>query len=1168
MASSRSSALNNTAFFAGGALVGAGLYTLARSMVAQKRVAADAAPTSDAAAAKSAAILDTPYEKEANGLFVSPATESDPLYDEYGVMGIPYEARGQLPPVSTLATHMDLEEAHAALSTHAMAAASFDKPILINSLLAIELLAYHNSNVVFSYESGASGGFGAYCEAQERAAAEQHKQRAGAKVYAMQARAGAGSAIAGFLLGEGTADAPVSAAPKPVTVLINAQGFQAMGPALASIQTENRKDLVVHVSSASQTTSDELEVTNDYAATLATAALLGEAGFEVVLSSTRAEAVEFTRYAYTRKADKPLVHIFDGAFAGSEVGRTVVPGPKAAAPKPVQPFAYTGPAAPETVLVLPNGSLALQARALLVSLPAALRSKVGVVSVRALFPWSTEALRKVLPESAKVVRVVEEAYTTVGGPLYSELLAASLSGELGTSRIQSLVLAPGQELAPAAWHELLVAAAESQRPINLRSVLDKAESGQAKLVDLLALSSAQLVTIVGSDKGTTTSAAPLLADALFGQNASLNVRLLSRFDNFHGTGSVRSDLVFSERADEIPMPVLARDGASHALVVNEPSEVLKNFAVLDAVRENGTVLFNAAGWTQEDVEGALYAADKRRLAERNVSVFVVDAAKAAEGGKGKGVAEAAPGAVVASLVEAVTASPKNALSQRLPKLVKVASVVDAEAAAEAKKGTKAVDTSSFASATPAEGEEEALQHRPAHLTYNAFSAKAAEDDEGQAVVRASWAFAAWQMLFREAYHLDDHASRPDLPEKTYNVQVSVNKRLTPLDYDRNLFHMELDTKGTGLKYEVGEALGVHGWNDDEEVARFIRWSGYNPEEIVSAPSVIHPGEFESRTVYQVLQQNLDIFGKPPKSFFEALGKAVASKDEERWLRFISSAEGASTFRKLSEDETVTYVDVLHMFPTARVTIDWLIKNVEPIKPRHYSIASAQVAVGDSVHLLIVTVDWKTPRGSLRFGQCTRYLSRLTPGTKVTVSIKPSVMKLPPLDTQPIIMAGLGTGAAPFRAFLQARAHQRSLGKEVGPLYYYFGSRHQAKEYLYGEELEAYLSDGLLTHLGLAFSRDQQKKVYIQHKIKEDGHMLTSFLAPELGSVNDQSEEAAEALVDEGRKGIFTLCGPVWPVPDIQEALVSAFVERGWTKEQAEAKIESLKDDERYVLEVY
>lgn len=65
------------------------------------------------------------------------------------------------------------------------------------------------------------------------------------------------------------------------------------------------------------------------------------------------------------------------------------------------------------------------------------------------------------------------------------------------------------------------------------------------------------------------------------------------------------------------------------------------------------------------------------------------------------------------------------------------------------------------------------------------------------------------------------------------------------------------------------------------------------------------------------------------------------------------------------------------------------------------------------------------------------------------SIKPSVMKLPPLDTQPIVMAGLGTGAAPFRAFIQERAWQRAQGREVGPLVYYFGSRYRAQEYLYG-----------------------------------------------------------------------------------------------------------------------
>src|ERR1700728_4128922 len=111
-------------------------------------------------------------------------------------------------------------------------------------------------------------------------------------------------------------------------------------------------------------------------------------------------------------------------------------------------------------------------------------------------------------------------------------------------------------------------------------------------------------------------------------------------------------------------------------------------------------------------------------------------------------------------------------------------------------------------------------------------------------------------------------------------------------------------------------------------------------------------------------------------------------------------------------------------------------------------------------------------GTVKYGQCTRYLAGLRVGQKVTVSIKPSVMKvcpyspvcklvllliltqLPPNPKQPIIMAGLGTGAAPFRAFLQYRAWIAEQGVEVGPMYYYFGSRYQSQEYLYGEEIEA------------------------------------------------------------------------------------------------------------------
>lgn len=147
------------------------------------------------------------------------------------------------------------------------------------------------------------------------------------------------------------------------------------------------------------------------------------------------------------------------------------------------------------------------------------------------------------------------------------------------------------------------------------------------------------------------------------------------------------------------------------------------------------------------------------------------------------------------------------------------------------------------------------------------------------------------------------------------------------------------------------------------------------------------------------------------------------------------------------------------------------------------------------------------------------------------------------------MAGLGTGAAPFRAFLQHRAWLASQGIPVGPTYYYFGSRHRSQEYLYGEEIEAFLLDGTITKAGLAFSRDGPRKVYIQHKMGEDAEVLAKML-----------------YIDEG---VFYLCGPTWPVPDVYEALVGALVKyQGVDPTVAGNYLEGLKEEERYVLEVY
>jgi sulfite reductase (NADPH) flavoprotein alpha-component len=353
-----------------------------------------------------------------------------------------------------------------------------------------------------------------------------------------------------------------------------------------------------------------------------------------------------------------------------------------------------------------------------------------------------------------------------------------------------------------------------------------------------------------------------------------------------------------------------------------------------------------------------------------------------------------------------------------------------------------------------------------------------------------------------------------------------------------------------LKYDIGEALGVYGENDPEHVHEFIKYYNLDPHQLVAYERVneeTQKSTTEYRTVEQLFTKVIDVFGKPGKKFYQSLVSHCHDMSEREKLGWLASSEGAQDLEQWVSDETPTFADVLRKFPSARPSLDDLLSMIPAIHPRHYSISSSMNVHKTSVHLLVVVVDWKTKSGVNRMGQCTRYLVGLKAGDTVTVSVKPSVMKLPPSHEAPVIMSGLGTGMAPFRAFIEERAYQKSLGLKVGPMVLYFGARHRSEEYLYGEELEAYHHDGVLTHLRLAFSRDQKEKVYIQHKISSDALMLRDMIL--------------------SQKGAFYLCGPTWPVPDIRDALLSSFTTR-MSMEDALHMLEKLKDEERYVLEVY
>jgi len=422
----------------------------------------------------------------------------------------------------------------------------------------------------------------------------------------------------------------------------------------------------------------------------------------------------------------------------------------------------------------------------------------------------------------------------------------------------------------------------------------------------------------------------------------------------------------------------------------------------------------------------------------------------------------------------------------------------------------------------------------------------------------------WHLMFPENYNARQ------TPESSSNMTVQVPvtawRRLTPVSYSRNVFHLELDITGTDMYYNIGDALAVFGVNSSSLVELLLNHYGLKGDEALTLPH--KSSEKNTKSLHQLrvittshlFSRILDLQGKPSKKFYQSLLEiAQEPKDQDR-LALLLSDEGKALFEE-HVAQSLNFVDVLKEFPSAKPSLAVLYNLIPELKPRHYSIASSRKMYPNSIHLLVVLHNWVTP-SSETFpderevqGQCSTYLANLQPGDLVSVALCSSAMVLPQNHRAPVVMAGLGTGMAPFRAFLQERAVMKAQGYDVGPMWLFFGSRSKHQEYLYGEELERYVREGVLTTLSCAFSRDQPEKIYIQDRMRDHTKALGRLLV--------RNELTA-----------FYLCGPTWPVPDVTDVLLDA-IDTELREEPAlmaskSAKdwIEKLKDEDRFVLEVY
>ncbi|KAJ5759440.1 Transketolase C-terminal/Pyruvate-ferredoxin oxidoreductase domain II [Penicillium odoratum] len=1034
-------------------------------------------------------------------------------------------------------------------------------PTYVTAQTLIQQVAYLLSDKIFSYSPET---FDLDAALQQWSAA-QEKNTSGESpvVKTMETRQGAGNMALGYLFSQ---DFDLKKRHVPQGIVASSATLPYMRAALEqlSLLYSVASPVAAHVAAADY--AGEEGLVSDYASALS---LAEDLGLGLVSSASAHESQHMALFTTLLASVLPSIHIYDGVRVGRETTRVIDVLDKEGLARAYETvrktlddsrnrhldsegkvldllkslngelgtdygaFEYHGHSEPSSVLVVfgtVEATLAAQvARSLAKS-----GVKIGVVNVRVYRPFIEEEFLRVLPQSVKTVGVLgqvanEQAVQeeSVHSALYDDVLAA-------------LTFATGREHNPGCvelkyprsqiWNQITTAAAFQRifdQPIlSIDTVTD--EAAPLQLLD----STVQEYTFWDVDSSVTESATQTLSQALAADSAS-NVTTSKIHDNLVQGGAIRVDIRKSAKIVDAPYSVTAADVSYVGNVA-----LLNDVDVLASVKDNAKIIVSAPGVKDEDLEKKLPAAFKQAIAQRGVSLFVVDSS-------------AIEGASLDALILQAAFFRVALPSQEAVATKKLASILgNAEALDNVSKDLdKVLRQIEIPEAwKEPEGVSEAPQ-LPKDISANSFVSFDKEETEQPSVLR-DWQTAAQGLAFKEAFGTRN-ALRPDLATKTFTVHVKENRRLTPVTYDRNIFHIEFDLGNTGLTYDIGEALGVHAENDPKDVSDFIAFYGLNPDSIVEVPSREDPNVFENRTVYQALVQNVDIFGRPPKRFYEALAEFASDEKEKTDLKTLGGPDGAAEFKRRAEVDTVTFADILLDYPSAHPDFHEIVRIVGPLKRREYSIASCQKVTPNTVALMIVAVNWVAPNGKDRFGLATRYLSRLQVGSPITVSVKSSVMKLPPKSTQPLIMAGLGTGLAPFRAFVQHRALEKAQGKEIGAVLLYMGSRHQREEYCYGEEWEAYQEAGVITLLGAAFSRDQPQKIYIQDRMRES-------LA-----------EIRKAYIQE--EGAFYLCGPTWPVPDVTAVLeeaIGAEAKASGKKVDTRKEIEKLKDEERYVLEVY
>ncbi|GAV75656.1 NAD_binding_1 domain-containing protein/Flavodoxin_1 domain-containing protein/FAD_binding_1 domain-containing protein [Cephalotus follicularis] len=352
--------------------------------------------------------------------------------------------------------------------------------------------------------------------------------------------------------------------------------------------------------------------------------------------------------------------------------------------------------------------------------------------------------------------------------------------------------------------------------------------------------------------------------------------------------------------------------------------------------------------------------------------------------------------------------------------------------------------------------------------------------------------------------LSNKKSRPEC-----FLKMIKNQQLTRANCGKDVRHLEFEFVSSSIEYEVGDVLEILPGQNPTAVDAFIQHCNLDPESYITVhPRVLGSQHLETRSnaskfpikLRKFVELTMDVASATPRRyFFEVMSFFATAEHEKERLQYFASPEGRDDLYQYNQKERRTVLEVLKDFPSVQMPFEWLVQLVPPLKTRAFSISSSNLAHPNQVHVTVSVVSWTTPFKRKRWGLCSAWLAKFD--TKQSIYIPAWINKgsLPaPPSSVPLVLIGPGTGCAPFRGFIEERAMQR-LSVATAPVIFFFGCRKEEDDFLYRDFwLSHAQNDGVLSETKgggfyVAFSRDQPQKVYVRHKMREQGQRIWNLL---------------------------------------------------------------------------